>query len=268
MNIRIYNAKQCAEIAKLYLAGWTCEQIVSRLGVGSVNSVRRTLEVLGVPKRTNQETWAVARKRAGARPVKLRAVTTVGEEERWVVGLEKAYSVTSEGRVFSYLCRNGAGAIDSKRMPRQMTFTGGRYFQFAARVGGRTCGFPVHICVLNAFVGPRPYPHYEGRHLNDDKHDNRLSNLAWGTKSQNTQDRRANGTYPDGEKNGRALITAECAKEIFLSPLPICVLARLYKIKDTAVQAIRYRYSWRVATEGLHRPAPQSRGRRKNGQLC
>jgi hypothetical protein len=42
--------------------------------------------------------------------------------------------------------------------------------------------------ILTTFVKPKPYPKAEARHLNDDKSDDRLVNLAWGTKSQNTSD--------------------------------------------------------------------------------
>lgn len=46
----------------------------------------------------------------------------------------------------------------------------------------------VHRLVLRAFVGACP-PGQVCRHLNGDKKDNRLSNLAWGTLLENRQDR-------------------------------------------------------------------------------
>ena len=45
----------------------------------------------------------------------------------------------------------------------------------------------VHDLVLTAFVGPRPTGQ-ESRHLDTDGGNNRLSNLRWGTKSQNGRD--------------------------------------------------------------------------------
>jgi hypothetical protein len=57
----------------------------------------------------------------------------------------------------------------------------------------------VHRLVLEAFVGPCP-PGQETRHLNDDKNDNRLANLLWGTKSENTYDRIANGRHVQARK--------------------------------------------------------------------
>jgi len=54
--------------------------------------------------------------------------------------------------------------------------------------------FTVHSLVLLTFVGPRP----EGlciRHLNSDPSDNSLSNLAYGTLSENMLDRTDCGTH-------------------------------------------------------------------------
>ena len=41
----------------------------------------------------------------------------------------------------------------------------------------------IHTAVLTAFVGPRPEGH-EARHLDDDKANNRLWNLRWGTRQR------------------------------------------------------------------------------------
>lgn len=45
----------------------------------------------------------------------------------------------------------------------------------------------VHALVLEAFVGPRPEG-WDCLHGNDDRADNRLANLKWGTKQQNSHE--------------------------------------------------------------------------------
>lgn len=47
--------------------------------------------------------------------------------------------------------------------------------------------YMLHRVVLETFVGPPPPGSY-GRHLNDDRSDNRLENLAWGTPQDNVND--------------------------------------------------------------------------------
>lgn len=57
----------------------------------------------------------------------------------------------------------------------------------------------VHFLVMTTFVGPRP----EGaviRHLNDVRHDNRISNLAYGSPTDNGQDALRNSRYPHQER--------------------------------------------------------------------
>lgn len=53
--------------------------------------------------------------------------------------------------------------------------------------------------MLEAFVGPRPHGQL-GRHLDDDRDNNTLANLAWGTPAQNSQDAIDNGVNPYAKK--------------------------------------------------------------------
>lgn len=67
----------------------------------------------------------------------------------------------------------------------------------------------VHHLVLEAFVGPCPEG-CEARHvLTNNRADNRLENLAWGTRSENARDKTAHGTALYGERNHRAKLKAE-----------------------------------------------------------
>ena len=50
----------------------------------------------------------------------------------------------------------------------------------------------LHDLVLTAFAGPRPAGAV-ARHLNDNRTDNRIENLAWGSRSENQWDAFRNG---------------------------------------------------------------------------
>ena len=67
------------------------------------------------------------------------------------------------------------------------------YYMVTLSKLGKSKVFRVHSLVMLAFVGERP-TNLETRHLNSDKLDNRLENLAYGTKSENMQDAVKDGT--------------------------------------------------------------------------
>jgi hypothetical protein len=114
--------------------------------------------------------------------------------ENWrdIPGYEGRYQVSDLGRVRSVARsvllvnrfgrperRNYAGQI---LKPGPMTKQG--HLSVALGKGNSQC---VHTLVLSTFVGERP-PGFEGRHVNGDASDNRLSNLAWGSRTANNID--------------------------------------------------------------------------------
>lgn len=101
-----------------------------------------------------------------------------------------------------------------------------------------------HVCVLEAFVGPRPTPGHDGRHLDGDRSNNRLSNLAWGTKRENKQDMRANGTYQEGDTHPRSKLSATAVREIRASALPHVRLAERYGVTPENIATVRARKTW------------------------
>jgi hypothetical protein len=60
------------------------------------------------------------------------------------------------------------------------------------RADGVRRDFKVHQLVLHAFVGP-PAPDQVTRHLDGDPKNNRLSNLCWGTRKENSADTARHG---------------------------------------------------------------------------
>ena len=63
---------------------------------------------------------------------------------------------------------------------------------------GKRKKFKVHRLVCRAFHGEPPSEHHEVRHLDGNPLNNRAENLAWGTRSENAQDRVKHGRqfYP------------------------------------------------------------------------
>lgn len=102
--------------------------------------------------------------------------------ENWrpVVGYEGLYEVSDLGRV-----RNRTG-----RVLRAQYSDGYRVIHPSKNCKRSVRG--VHTLVLEAFVSPRPAGRY-ACHRNDERADNRLTNLKWGTPRENQEDARRNG---------------------------------------------------------------------------
>ena len=105
----------------------------------------------------------------------------------------------------------------------------------------------IGLLVLAAHVGPRP-PGQTMRHLNDDSLDDRLSNLAWGTPSQNMQDAYRNGRVRlRGEKNGHARLAAADVVAIRARAAAgetQTNLAKQYGVALSTIHAIVHRVNW------------------------
>lgn len=71
----------------------------------------------------------------------------------------------------------------------------------------------VHALVLTAFVGPKPRG-LECRHLDGNPTNNRLSNLKWGTRKENTDDRARHGKNVRGERQWKAKLDPEKVRSI------------------------------------------------------
>lgn len=112
------------------------------------------------------------------------------EAWKWVVGLEGRYEISDLGNVRSYIRKGHEGVpTASKLRPR---VDDDYLVARLADVGRKPRARLVHQLVAAAFLGPRPTG-LVVRHLNDVKHDNRLTNLAYGTYGQNWDDAVANG---------------------------------------------------------------------------
>jgi hypothetical protein len=66
-----------------------------------------------------------------------------------------------------------------------------------------------HRMVAIAFIGPPPFTGASARHLDGNVGNNAVTNIAWGTRVENEQDKRRHGRLLSGEKVPTAKVTAE-----------------------------------------------------------
>ena len=108
--------------------------------------------------------------------------------------------------------------------------------------------YSVHRLVLECFVGPRPSG-MECRHLDGNRQNNRLDNLAWGSRSENQRDRdrhgRRNAVHFRGESNPMAKVTADDVRFIRShSHIGNQTLAKQFSLHPRYISLILSRRRW------------------------
>lgn len=180
--------------------------------------------------------------------------------ENWkaVVGFEGQYEVSDLGRVRSLdriltverlNWRDGTPQTMNYPRKGRLLITNPNMKGYPrVTLGNKGPTIVVHQLVLNAFVGICPEG-MQGLHANDIKSDNRLSNLSWGTPSQNQLDAIRNDRCLLGEEKPNAkLRDADIA--IIRSRLKAegCIaIARDFSVSETAIRNIKDGRSWKHA---------------------
>lgn len=155
-----------------------------------------------------------------------------------VVGYEGLYQVSDDGVVYSTArkCTRGGPRRQSANKVSGHKFVG-------LCKGGVQTSRTVHSLVLEAFVGPAPGGH-ECRHLDGNPANNRLDNLACGTRAENTADRVLHGVASRGERHGNARLTEADVLVIRASPRTGRVIAQEYGVTESHVSMIRSGKHW------------------------
>lgn len=110
--------------------------------------------------------------------------------------------------------------------------------------------YAIHRLVLTAFDRPAE-PGEVCRHLDGNPANNHVSNLTWGTQTENQRDRKTHGTDPSGERNPNAKLTAAQARAIFVDPRAQTEIAAEYGVTQPLVGMIKRGEAWGEETSGL-----------------
>ena len=111
------------------------------------------------------------------------------------------YVVTRSGQVFSVASNwRGYGARIMKQHPNSHG-----YMRVRLTVDGKRKSFFVHKLVAFKFLPARPSPKFEIRHLDGDKLNNAIENLAWGTRADNAADRERHGRTSRGKRHSKTI---------------------------------------------------------------
>jgi hypothetical protein len=151
------------------------------------------------------------------------------------------YFVNELGEVWSYLARFNQKRKKWRRVKTPINVAG--YPVFNIR-GKKTVH--VHIVMLTTFRGPRPNG-YVSRHLDDNRSNNNLENLRWGTQKQNMEDCCNNGNIPRGTVRANAKLNELQVRIIRNYPDHYghnTYLAKVFNITSSMVTRIRQRRIW------------------------
>lgn len=146
-----------------------------------------------------------------------------GSKERWrdVSGYVGFYRVSDCGRVKSLtriiIKKNRWGSVSPFRIKSRILKqvpSGGYLIVSLHDENGIQVTQSIHTLILQTFVGPCP-DGMECRHFPDrDATNNRLSNIQWGTYSENTQDKIVHGTQYSGDRCHFAKLTEAKVRRI------------------------------------------------------
>lgn len=169
-----------------------------------MESTQTTYEILGEINQTIRE---LVRLRAELVET-IGKMTTEGEQKMEVQDTGKrlpapysTYSVTCDGQIFSH--RNSkSGVIE---MSQVIASNGYKSVKLTNDLTGKRDYCMTHTLVALAFYGKRPSDKPVVRHLDGNKYNNHITNLAYGTYKENAQDAVKHGAWANVAKGEDAL---------------------------------------------------------------
>lgn len=182
---------------------------------------------------------------SGENETPTRFESTIETEERWlpIPGYEGHYEVSDMGRVRKL-------KSDSQRLLKIYRNKRGYCVVNLYKDGGFKTK-SVHRLVLLAFVGPCPGG-YEACHYDGVRDNNHITNLRWGSRSENQMDRRRHGTTssggPKGARHPMAKLTEQDVlqiRQMFLGKMTQKEIATRFGVEQTNISQIALRKIWR-----------------------
>ena len=153
------------------------------------------------------------------------------------------YEISDLGRVKRI--SGGHGAVIGRILKSHPNVRNGYY---SVQLG-RGIRRKIHSLVLEAFISIRPKGKC-ARHLDSDKSNNKLSNLAWGTYSENYLDRIAIDGGNRGSLHGMSKLTEEQVREIRSLYIPRIVtqrvLAEKFGVSRECIKLITLGQRWQT----------------------
>ena len=132
------------------------------------------------------------------------------------------------------------------------------YYRCGLRRDGKQYHRFLHRLVLETFVSKCP-DGMECRHLDGNKLNNKLSNLKWGTRSENVLDKHKHGTenYSCGENHYKTKLTEQDVRMIIYmwstKEFSQKEIMKMYSICRATVYNITHKKTWKSIWKGVNK---------------
>jgi hypothetical protein len=120
------------------------------------------------------------------------------------------------------------------------------YYLVSLWVNGKMHTRLLHFLIITAYKGLRPKG-MEVRHLDGNCKNNIPSNLSWGTRAENIEDKRKHGSITRGERNGRAKLTQDQVSEIRVlkGVFTKKIISELFDVSESTISWIHRGKTWK-----------------------
>jgi hypothetical protein len=157
------------------------------------------------------------------------------------------YFADESGHIWS-VCVKGSRSGRLMNVPRELkpAYHGNGYRFVSLCRDGRYHQRYVHRLVLETFVGPCP-DGLECRHLDGDKTNNALPNLAWGTRLENAADNLRHGARANGSRQGLSKLVEEdipVIRAMLEHGVPQKVIGLLFGIQSSSIGRVLRKECW------------------------
>jgi len=186
--------------------------------------------------------------------------------EQWkdIEGYEGYYQVSDLGNVKSLerITKGKVGTRLGRRLIRERILKPGTsekgYLYINLCKESKLKGSKVHRLVATAFH-PNPDDKPEVDHKNENKTDNRSSNLRWVTHSENIEYAVASGAHNfKGERHHKSILTEEQAIEVIkllqTSSISGAQIGINYGLHGSSISQINIGYTWKHLLPNIERP--------------
>ena len=161
-------------------------------------------------------------------------------------GYDGAYGITMNGEIYSKKTKGGAKELLKDWRKMKLCKNKNGYMKVNLMKGGKCESRYVHDLVASQFLGPCP-PELEIMHADDNKENNNIANLSFGTHHQNMRDAGLRGRMPRGENHHLSKLTADAVLKIRLrlkTGERLRTIADDYQITCQAVHCVATGKTW------------------------